>query len=127
MSQQHAADHRVTQGHESHPSADTVVLSELADNLIADLPNHPSGRTAKTILSGTVMRAVVIALRNGAEMSEHDSPPAATLYLIRGQVTVRAGERSWPLSPGQLVAIPPQRHAVEAHADSAVLLTVALR
>ena len=108
-------------------SADTVVLSELADRLIADLPNHPAGRSAKTILSGTVMRAVVIALRNGAEMSEHDSPPAATLYVIRGQVTLRAGERSWPVQPGELVPIPPQRHAVEAHADSAVLLTVALR
>jgi quercetin dioxygenase-like cupin family protein len=103
------------------------VLSELAESLIADLHNHPAGRTAKTILSGTVMRAVVIALRQGAQMSEHDSPPAATLYVIKGKVTLRAGDREWPVYPGQLVPIPPQRHSVEAHADSAVLLTVALR
>lgn len=114
-------------GHESHENPDLVVLSELADALVADLPNHPAGRTAKTILSGTVMRAVVVALKEGAEMSEHDSPPAATLYVIKGRVTVRSGDREWPVQPGQLMPIPPQRHAVQAHADSAFLLTVALR
>jgi quercetin dioxygenase-like cupin family protein len=114
-------------GHESHETADLVVLTELADALIADLPNHPAGRAAKTVLSGTVMRAVVIALQAGAEMSEHDSPPAATLYLVRGRATVHAGDREWTLRPGQLVPIPPQRHSVEAHEDSALLLTVALR
>jgi quercetin dioxygenase-like cupin family protein len=104
-----------------------VVLSELAESLIADLPNHPAGRCARTILSGSVMRAVVIALREGAEMAEHDSPPAATLYVIKGRVTLRSGEKRQQVYPGQLVPIPPQRHAVEAHADSAILLTVALR
>ena len=114
-------------GHESHDTPDMVVLSELAESLIADLHNHPAGRTAKTILSGTVMRAVVIAMKQGSGLQEHDSPPASTLYLIKGRVTLRAGEREWPVYPGQLIAIPPQRHSVEAHADSAILLTVALR
>ena len=114
-------------GHESHENPDLVVLAELAEALLEDLPNHSAGRTAKTILSGTVMRAVVVALKEGVEMSEHDSPPAATLYLIQGRVTLRAGERSWSLTPGQLVPVPPQRHSVEAEADSAFLLTVALR
>jgi quercetin dioxygenase-like cupin family protein len=114
-------------GHESHELSELVVLAELADALIADLPNHSAGRTAKTILSGTVMRAVVIALKDGAEMSEHDSPPGATLQVIKGKVTLRAGDRDRPVHAGQLVPIPPQRHSVEAHADSAILLTVALR
>lgn len=110
----------------SHETSEMVVLMELAESLIADLHNHPSGRSARTILSGTSMRAVVIALKDGTEMSEHDSPAAATLYLIKGKVTLRAGDREWPVYPGQLIPIPPQRHAVEAHADSAMLLTVAL-
>jgi quercetin dioxygenase-like cupin family protein len=114
-------------GHESHETPEMVMVPELADALIEDLPNHPAGRTAKTILSGTVMRAVVVALKEGAEMSEHDSPPAATLYLVRGSVSLRSGDREWPVEPGQLIPIPPQRHAVQAHADSAFLLTVALR
>lgn len=123
----HDQDDGRPHGHESHERPGVVELSDLADALITDLPNHPAGRSAKTIMSGTVMRAVVVALREGAEMSEHDSPPAATLHLVRGEVTLRAGEQSWTLRPGELVAVPPQRHSVEAHTDSAFLLTVALR
>ncbi len=111
---------------EPHRTPDMVVLSEQADALIADLRNHPAGRAARTILSGPVMRAVVIALGEGAELAEHDSPPAATLYVIRGKVTLVAGDRDQTVYPGQLVPIPPQRHSVHAHADSAILLTVAL-
>jgi quercetin dioxygenase-like cupin family protein len=114
-------------GHESHETPEMVLLPELAEALLADLPNHSAGRTAKTIMSGTVMRAVVVALKEGEEMSEHDSPSGATLYLIKGAVTLRAGDREWPVQPGQLLPVPPQRHSVEAHADSAFLLTVALR
>lgn len=104
-----------------------VTLGELAESLIADLPSHKSGKAAKTILSGSVMRAVVIALAEGAELSEHDSPPAATLYAITGEVTLFTHTESWTLQAGQLVPIPRHRHAVRAHVDSAFLLTVGLR
>ncbi len=114
-------------GHESHDSPGVVPLGELADALLEDLPNHPAGRAAKTILSGTVMRATLIALRGGEEMADHDSPPAATLQVLRGEVTLRSGMRSWRLTEGQLAPVPPERHGVTAHADSVVLLSVALR
>ena len=113
--------------HEAESGTEPVQLAELADELVADLANHPAGRTARTILSGPVMRAVIIAIAEGAEMAEHDSPPAATLQVVRGHVTLRTGDRQWSAHAGELVPIPPQRHSVLAHADSAVLLTVALR
>ena len=112
--------------HETSATSEMVVLTELADSLIADLHHHRAGRSAKTILSGTAMRAVVIALKAGAELGVHDSPRAATLYVITGKVTLRASHREWQVHPGQLIPIPPQRHSVVAHADSAILLTVAL-
>lgn len=112
--------------HEAESTTETVALAELAESLCADLPNHPSGRTARTVLSGPRMRAVVIALRGGAEMAEHDAPPAATLYVIRGDITLRSPGREWSLGAGDLVPIPADRHSVQAHADSVVLLTVAL-
>ncbi len=114
-------------GHEAHEAMGVVALAELADALLDDLPNHAAGRAAKTILSGTVMRATMIALGEGEEMAEHDSPPAATVYVVKGDVTLRSGSRSWRLTAGQLAPIPPERHGVVAHADSAILLTVALR
>jgi quercetin dioxygenase-like cupin family protein len=114
-------------GHESHETPESVDLEELATALLADLANHPAGRTAKTVLSGTVIRAVVVALAEGAEMSEHDSPPGATLQVLRGRVLLRAGERTWSVPRGRLVPIPRQRHAVLAEEDAVFLLTVALR
>jgi len=106
---------------------ENVVLAELAETLIADLPKHRSGKTAKTIMSGSVMRAVVIALAEGADMSEHEAPTAATLHVITGEVTLSTRTESWTIRPGELIAVPRQRHAVHAHVDSAFLLTVALR
>jgi quercetin dioxygenase-like cupin family protein len=108
-------------------TAETLRLAEVADQLIADLPNHPAGRAARTIVSGLAMRAVVIALRQGTELAEHDSPAAATLYCIKGSVTLRTNGRDWPLAAGELVPIPPRRHSVVAHEDAALMLTVALR
>jgi quercetin dioxygenase-like cupin family protein len=39
---------------------------------------------------------------------------------------VRAGDAEIELGPGDLVAVPPQRHDVEALEPSVLLLTVAL-
>ena len=60
-----------------HDGTEVVRLEEAADRLIADLPNHTSGRTASTLLSGTVMRSTLIALSAGTELAEHASPSAA--------------------------------------------------
>lgn len=103
-----------------------VDLAALAEELCADLPNHPAGRTARTVMSGPRMRAVVIAMGAGVAMSEHEAPPAATLQVVKGQVTLRGEGEEWTLAAGQLVPIPPHRHSVEAHVDSAFLLTVGL-
>jgi quercetin dioxygenase-like cupin family protein len=105
---------------------ETVVLADVAEQLLADLPRHAAGRTARTVLSGHVVRAVVIALADGTEMAEHDSPRGATLQCLTGSVTMRSGEQEWPVEPGQLVAVPPTRHSVLAHGDATILLTVAL-
>ena len=112
--------------HQAASGGEAVGLEGLADELLADLSNQSAGRAARTILSGPKMRAVVIALAEGTELAEHDAPPAATLHVLRGSVTLRAGERDVPLAAGELAPIPPERHSVQAHADSAVLLTVAL-
>src|SRR5512132_3123710 len=103
-------------------STDPVAVSAVAAELLSDLPRHATGRTARTVLSGHVVRAVVIALADGTAMAEHDSPRGATLQCLTGSVTMRSGDQEWPLEPGQLVAIPPTRHSVVAHGDSAILL-----
>ena len=111
---------------EAEDPSEMVVLANVAEALIADLPNHKAGRTARTVLAGSAMRAVVIALSEGAEMAEHESPAGATLFVIKGNITLRGVGQEWRVYAGQLVPIPPERHSVQAHADSAFLLTVAL-
>ncbi|GAB2882262.1 cupin domain-containing protein [Nocardioides pacificus] len=105
---------------------DPLMLSDLAQELIAMLPGHAAGRTARTVMSGSTMRAVVIALAADHEMAEHEAPPAAVLQVLTGQVRLVAGDDSWTLAAGQLIPIPQQRHSVHADEDSAIMLTVAL-
>jgi quercetin dioxygenase-like cupin family protein len=109
-----------------HDGSEVVQLDEAADALLAGLPDQPAGRKATTILTGTVMRSTLIALAEGTELSEHDSPAAATLQVIRGRATLLSGDRRWPLAAGQVMPIPPTRHSLRADTDAAVLLTVAL-
>ena len=103
-----------------------VLLADLADRLLDTARAHASQRAAETINSGVSMRATVIALVEGAELAEHESPPAATLQVISGQARLHTAGEAWVLHDGEIVAIPPERHALTAITDAVVLLTVAL-
>lgn len=102
-------------------------LGTAADELLADARGSEARRAARTVVTGTVQRATLIALAEGAEMAEHAAPPAATIHVITGQVRLHTRGREWILDGGQLAAIPPARHGLTAVTDAVVLLTVALR
>jgi quercetin dioxygenase-like cupin family protein len=83
-------------------------------------------RAAQTVVGGheKALRQTVIALAKGAALAEHASPGEATLYVLRGRVTLAAGTESWEGRDGDLLVIPDAPHSLTALADSAVLLTV---
>jgi quercetin dioxygenase-like cupin family protein len=103
-----------------------VSLQEVTTALLEQARTHHSHRAARTVLAGATLRATAMALAAGADLAEHDPPPAATLQVLSGTVRLHAGERSWSLSAGQVMAIPPERHGVHADTDAVFLLTVAL-
>jgi quercetin dioxygenase-like cupin family protein len=83
-------------------------------------------RAAQTVFGGheKALRQTVIALAKDAALAEHASPGEATLYVLRGRVTLTAGTQSWEGRQGDLLLIPDVPHSLTALADAAVLLTV---
>lgn len=80
------------------------------------------GRHAELLVSDGPLRQTVIALRRGVRLPEHNSPPAASMQVVRGSVRVTGQEES-ELHAGDLEALTHYRHAVEALEDCAFLLT----
>ena len=104
-------------------------LQDLADELLVKAREARSGRAAQTVYGGAghLLRQTVIALLSGQELAEHDSPGEATLQVIRGRVVLRSHEDSYEGAVGDLLVIPPQRHALAATEDCVVVLTVVAR
>jgi quercetin dioxygenase-like cupin family protein len=88
-----------------------------------------SGRAAETVFGGHehVLRQTLIAMTSGTTLSEHENPGEATVHVLRGRVRLSADSESWEGRIGDLIVVPPKRHALEAIEDSAILLTVAKR
>lgn len=86
-----------------------------------------SGRAAQTIVGGheRTLRQTVIALAKDAALAEHVSNGEATVYVLRGRVTLTCGSQSWEGREGDLLIVPDASHSLSAQQDSAILLTVA--
>lgn len=82
----------------------------------------PNGRHAELLIHDGPLRQTVIALKQGVSLAEHNSPPAASIYVIRGSLRV-TGEEPAVLQAGAIEALTHVRHAVEALEDSVFLLT----
>jgi quercetin dioxygenase-like cupin family protein len=104
-----------------------ISIDALARQQIAAAVAAPSGRAADTAFGGHEkrLRQTVRAFRGGTQLSEHQNPGEATVYVVKGSVTLRAGGESWQGKAGDLLIVPDGLHSLEAEEDSAVLMTVA--
>jgi len=107
---------------------DVASINTLAADQLARATTVGSGRSSVTVYgrSGARLRQTLMALAAGQVMGEHKSPGDASVLCLQGRVVIRAGESQVDLAAGDLVAVPPQRHDVEALEPSVLLLTVAL-
>lgn len=97
-------------------------LSDLARIHLAAALADEHGRSAELILRDGPMRQSIIALRSGAELSEHNSPAAASIQVLSGRVRV-TGQEVAEIPAGRLDVLTHARHAVLALEDSVFLLT----
>lgn len=105
-------------------NSQTQNLGEPTSELLEKARGTNSGRAAHGVYSGRYLKQALLTLTAGTKMAEHDSPPEATLQVLQGRVALSSAEESWELSAGDLMTIPPERHSVQAHEDSAFLLTI---
>ena len=111
-----------------HRCMEVASINALAAEQLAKAMTVGSGRSSVTVYgrSGARLRQTLVALGAGQVMGEHKSPGDASVLCLQGRVLLRAGESQAELGPGGLVALPPQRHDLEALEPSVLLLTVAL-
>lgn len=83
-----------------------------------------NGRSAELVAHDGVLRQTVVALTSGTRLGEHNSPPAATLLVLKGRVRVEVGSREQgEFGEGELWVLTHERHSVIAVEDSAFMLT----
>lgn len=104
----------------------TTDLTALIDPLLSTARESKRGRATHPVIQGERQRVMLIALLAGEALGEHNSPPAATVQVLRGRATVHSATDSVELAAGEIGPIPPERHDLAAIEDSVVLLTVAL-
>lgn len=80
------------------------------------------GRSAARLSQDGVLRNSIVALREGGELSEHNSPHAASMLVLIGSVRVTSGDRHEDYDEGTLHVLTHERHSVTALADCAFLL-----
>lgn len=81
-----------------------------------------NGRHAELLVSDGPLRQSVLALKEGTILAEHNSPPAGSIYLVKGRILI-TGEGPLEMLTGQISALTHYRHAVEALEDSVFVLT----
>ncbi|MGN6129590.1 MAG: cupin domain-containing protein [Nocardioidaceae bacterium] len=107
---------------------DKLSLQAKARELAHKAAESSSGRAADTVFGGHEkrMRQTVVALREGREMAEHESPGEATLLVVSGRLRLVAGDTSWSGREWDYLVVPNAPHSVHAETDTTFVLTVAM-
>lgn len=103
-------------------------LQAAADDLLDQArATADAGRAARTLTpgEGASLKQTLMALLEGHELSDHRSPGAATLMVLRGRATLTWDQQELEVPEGHWATIPAAVHGLRAETDLVVLLTVA--
>jgi quercetin dioxygenase-like cupin family protein len=127
-----SAEHPVPGGDAESASRDlaaplhTIDLAAELDHLRAMEGWRRSGRSSRTLVKGSDLRLVLIALKTGVRLEDHHAPGRITIHPLAGRLLVRVAGEEVDLPTGRVLTIGPAiQHEVEAREESAFLLTIA--
>lgn len=101
-------------------------LDTLSEAVLTEARDSKHGKASHLIVGGDRQRVVLMGLLAGSALGEHNSPPAATLQVLRGRARLHGGGEDVEVTAGQLSPIPDERHDLAAVEDTVALLTVSL-
>lgn len=115
---------------QSRPDRPALVplLHVRLDEQIARLKSEPTWRTgdrnAITLTKEPTLRLVLIALKKGAKLHEHQAGGPVTIQAVSGSLRLHTAGRSLALKAGEVAVLESAiEHEVEALEEGALLLT----
>ncbi|MEW4621160.1 cupin [Corynebacterium amycolatum] len=97
-------------------------INSQQDDLLTQAKANSNGRAAEIVVHDGPLRQTLIALTEGTELSAHNSPPAASMLVLVGEVEITGADET-TISEGNLKVLTHVKHGVKALTDSVFLLT----
>jgi quercetin dioxygenase-like cupin family protein len=109
-------------------AAPTLKLHSLApiiEQLRTDHPLEHFGRNTRTIYRESGLSVVLIVMKSGAFLNEHNAPGAITVQVLEGRIAFFSEGQQVEVGPMELITLAAHTaHKVEALEASALLLTI---
>jgi quercetin dioxygenase-like cupin family protein len=113
-------------GREHVGLAMTFDLSGELDRLRQEESWRRSGRNARTLVKEKNLRMVLMTMRGGIRVSEHQAAGRLVIQVLRGRLQLDVPDQSVDLHAGQLLALDfAVQYEITSHEESDVLLTLA--
>ena len=100
-------------------------LVSMAEKLMEEATLATSGRSSLTLAHGAEMTLVLVALKAGTTLEEHQAPAAAAVITLSGNIIFTTSAEKITLEQGEAVTFTADLlHAVYASEDSAFLIVI---
>lgn len=103
-------------------------MADIAQEMRSEDIYVRDGHSARTLVREADLRVVLIVMREGAVIKEHQAAETASVHALAGHVRLRLPDRAVELPSGRLLVLEQGlRHDVEALEESTFLLTLGWR
>ena len=100
-------------------------LMPMAEKLMEEAHSATSGRASLTLAHGDEMTMVLVVLKAGTTLEDHQAPAAATVVALGGNIIFTTSAEKITLEQGEAVTFTADvLHAVYASEDSAFLIVI---